>query len=124
MLRVSQEERKRLEEEFVQCAREQFERMFGPDVQEGLRTFTQREDKAMEASSALGRWMIEHHVTGDELAGGAAAEASCPFCGGPSQGGEEEPSTREVECRTGRVSIQRPPRCCGPCRKRFFPSGP
>ena len=55
MLRVSQEERKRLEEEFVQRAREQFAQMFGPDVQSGLRTFAQREDKAMEASSALGR---------------------------------------------------------------------
>ena len=77
---MTQEERERLRAEFLRQASEGFDWMFDPNRQSDMRTFTQREDRAMEIGTGLVRWAIEHHVGGDAQARPSAAEAICPEC--------------------------------------------
>ena len=97
--------------------------MFDPQRQADLRTFTQREDRAMDIGTGLARWAIEHHVGGDVQAKPSTVGAACPQCGGTAQGAGE-PGAREVVSRAGKVPVERPGIHCPCCRRRFFPSRP
>ena len=125
LYRVTNEERERLRAEFLRRASEGFDRMFSPEQQPGLRTFTQREDCAMDIGTDLARFALEHHVDAHEKAKPAEAEPACPECGGhPPSSSETALETREVESRAGRVAIERSGQFCPRCRRRFFPSRP
>jgi len=54
-----------LREEFRARAAEAFDQMFGADGQNGLVTFTEREDRACEATDRLARWLLEEHLALD-----------------------------------------------------------
>ena len=109
--------------EFLAEARQAFDRMFGADGQNGLVTFSEREQRACEVSDALARWLMTEHVAVDPAGG---VEAACPLCGGPmryesaAQGHQE---VRELMTRRGKIQYRRAAARCRRCRKIFFPPG-
>jgi endogenous inhibitor of DNA gyrase (YacG/DUF329 family) len=115
----------RLREEFVGEAKAAFDQMFGQDGQNGLVTFTQREDRACEATDALTRWMVQKHLVQDE-AKEPGVQVECPLCGGPVQHESAQQAAmeqRELQTRRGKVEYQRAARRCPRCRKIFFSAG-
>ncbi len=56
-------EMEQLRREFLVRAQAAFEQMFGADGQNGLVTFTEREDRACEVTDALARWLLEERLT-------------------------------------------------------------
>ena len=115
----------RLREEFRARADQAFDQMFGWDGQNGLVTFTEREDRACEATDALARWLMEEHLALDPAAD-PGAQVACPICGGavhydsPEQA---ELEIREFHTRRGKIEYERAARRCPRCRKFFFPVG-
>lgn len=113
-----------LEQEFMGKAKEAFDRMFGSDGQNGLVAFTQREDRACEATDVLARWLMEKHLDLDP-AGDPGVKVDCPICGGPVEygsAGEAEMEIREFQTRRGKVEYQRAGSRCPRCRRIFFPA--
>ena len=111
--------------EFMAQAREGFDRMFGADGQNGLVTFTQREQRACEVTDALARWLMAEHLTLDPT-GGASMEAACPLCGGPMRyesQAQARQEVRELKTRRGPIEYRRAAARCPRCRKIFFPPG-
>lgn len=111
--------------EFMAQAKAAFDGVFGADGQNGLVTFTQREQRACEVSDALARWLIAEHIQVDP-AGLASVEAACPLCGGPvryASAGQEEQEVRELMTRRGKIEYKRAAARCPKCRKIFFPAG-
>lgn len=114
-----------LREEFRTRADEAFDQMFGSDGQNGLVTFTEREDRACEATDALARWLMEEHLVLDPAAD-PGAQVDCPICGGPvryESPEQAELERREFHTRRGKVEYERAARRCPRCRKFFFPVG-
>ena len=121
----SQAELARLREEFRVRADEVFSRMFGSDGQNGLVTFTEREDRACEVTDGLARWLMEEHLALD-TAGDPGAQVDCPLCGGPVRYDSPEAAAlemREFQTRRGKIEYERAARRCPRCRKVFFPVG-
>ena len=75
----------RRREAFVVQAKTAFDDMFGPDGKNGLVTFTERENRACEATDASARWLLEEHL-GWEEAKDPGVEVDGPICGGPLRG--------------------------------------
>jgi len=120
--RLSEKERAAREAGFLELARVQFRRMFDAEHQPGLRTFTEREDRACEAGDALSRALMEVHLREDELAQPLEVHA-CTKCGRPTvaKGEDDEPPERGVATRRGPVQFARPERTCAVCRRALFP---
>jgi uncharacterized protein with PIN domain len=115
----------RLREEFRVRADQAFDQMFGRDGQNGLVTFTEREDRACEATDALARWLMEEHLALDPAAD-PGVQVDCPICGGPVRYDSPERAEleiREFHTRRGKVEYERAARRCPRCRKIFFPVG-
>jgi hypothetical protein len=122
---MTQDERERLRAEFLRKAAEGFDWTFDPNRQSNMRTFTQREDRAMEIGTGLARWALEHHVGEDVQAKPSAPVGTCPQCGGAARGSEvSEQEAREIQSRAGKVSVGRPGSFCPHCRRRFSSSRP
>jgi len=114
-----------LRKEFLGRADEAFDRMFGSDGQNGLVTFTEREDRACEVTDALARWLMEEHL-GLDGATDPGVQIDCPICGGPVRYDSPEQAeleVRELHTRRGKVECERAARRCPRCRKIFFPPG-
>jgi uncharacterized protein with PIN domain len=110
---------------FLDQAKAAFEQMFGQDGQNGLVTFTEREDRACEATDALARWLLEEHLAWDS-AKEPGVQVDCPICGGPVQHESAEQAAterRELQTRRGKIEYERAARRCPRCRKVFFPAG-
>lgn len=110
--------------EFVSRAGEAFDRMFGADGQNGLVTFSDREDRACEVGDELTRWLMAQHIALDPT-GGASVEAACPICGGPARyesAARAQLELREFQTRRGKVQYRRAAARCPRCRKVFFPA--
>jgi uncharacterized protein with PIN domain len=121
----SQAELARLREEFRARADQAFDQMFGSDGQNGLVTFTEREDRACEATDRLARWLMEEHLALDRAAD-PGRQVDCPICGGPVRYDSPEQAElelREFHTRRGKVEYERAARRCPRCRKVFFPVG-
>lgn len=123
--RRSRAELARLREAFRVRADQAFEQMFGADGQNGLVTFTEREDRACGATDALACWLMEEHLA---LAPAAApgVQVDCPICGGPVRYDSPEQAEleiREFHTRRGKVKYERAARRCPRCRKVLFPVG-
>jgi endogenous inhibitor of DNA gyrase (YacG/DUF329 family) len=121
----SSEELERLRERFLVQAKGAFDEMFGTDGQNGLVTFTEREDRACEATDALARWLLEEHLAQDETKE-PGVKVDCPICGGPVVHDSAEQAAaerRELKTRRGKIEYQRAARRCPRCRKVFFPLG-
>jgi uncharacterized protein with PIN domain len=111
--------------EFLALAGTAFERMFGSDGQNGLVTFAQREERACEVSDELARWLMAEHV-GEDPAGEAGVERSCPICAGPVRYPSAEQARQEVRelmTRRGKIEYRRAAARCPRCRRIFFPAG-
>ena len=110
--------------EFMFRAAEAFDQMFGADGQNGLVTFTEREDRACEVGDELTRWLMAEHVALDPT-GGASVERDCPICGGPARyesAAQAELELREFQTRRGKIEYRRAAVRCPRCRKIFFPA--
>ena len=125
VVKRSAEEMERLRERFLVQAKASFEQMFGNDGKNGLVTFTERENRACEATDALARWLLQEHLGWDE-AKEPGVRADCPICGGPVHHESVEEAAlerRELYTRRGKIEYQRAARRCPRCRKIFFPAG-
>jgi len=114
-----------LREEFRARADQAFDQMFGSDGQHGLVTFTEREDRACEATDRLARWLMEEHLALDSTAD-PGPQVDCPICGEPVRYDSPEQAElelREFHTRRGKVEYERAARRCPRCRKVFFPPG-
>jgi hypothetical protein len=114
-----------LRERFVVRAKATFDEMFGQDGKNGLITFTEREDRACEATDALARWLLEEHLAQDE-AKEPGVRVDCPICGGPVVHESAEQAAwdrRELKTRRGKIEYERAARRCPRCRRVFFPAG-
>ena len=114
-----------LRERFVVRAKATFDEMFGQDGKNGLVTFTEREDRACEATDALARWLLEEHLGQDENKE-PGVKVDCPICGGPVVHESAEQAAverRELQTRRGKIEYERAARRCPRCRKIFFPAG-
>jgi endogenous inhibitor of DNA gyrase (YacG/DUF329 family) len=112
-----------LRERFLVQSAAAFEKMFGPDGGNSLVTFTEREDRACEATDALTRWLLEEHLAQDEKKD-SGVKVDCPICGGPVVHESLEQAAlerRELHTRRGKIEYQRAARRCPRCRKVFFP---
>ena len=110
-------------EEFLSRAGEAFDRMFGSDGQNGLVTFSEREERACEVGDDLTRWLMAQHMALDPT-GGRSVEAVCPICGGPvryESAERAELELRAFQTRRGKVEYRRAAARCPRCRKIFFP---
>lgn len=110
---------------FMAQAGAAFDRMFGPEGQNGLVTFAQREERACQVSDELARWLMAEHLRLDP-AGKASVEAACPLCGGPMRcesAAQARPEVRELMTRRGKIEYRRAAARCPRCRKIFFPAG-
>ena len=124
-VRRSAEEMERSRERFLVQAKAAFEEMFGQDGQNGLVTFSEREDRACEATDALARWLLEEHLALEE-AKEPGVHVDCPICGGPVRHDSAEQAAlerRELHTRRGKIEYERAARRCPRCRKIFFPPG-
>ena len=111
--------------QFLALAETAFTRMFGPDGQNGLVTFAEREERACEVTDELARWLMAEHVAQDR-AGQAGGQPPCPICQGPLQEESARPSppeVRELVTRRGKIAYRRAAARCPHCRKIFFPPG-
>jgi len=110
--------------EFLSRAGQAFDRMFGADGQNGLVTFSQREDRACEVGDELTRWLMAEHIALDPT-GGTSVEVLCPICGGPARYESIDRAKlelREFQTRRGKVEYRRAAARCPRCRKVFFPA--
>jgi uncharacterized protein with PIN domain len=110
--------------EFLSRAGQAFDRMFGADGQNGLVTFTQREERACEVTDELARWLMAEHIALDP-SGPLSVEAACPLCGGPMRyesAAQAEAEVREFQTRRGKIEYRRAAARCPRCRKIFFPA--
>ena len=121
----SAEEMEQLRERFLVQAGAAFEEMFGQEGKNGLVTFTEREDRACEATDALARWLVQEHLSLDE-AKAPGVKVDCPICGGSVVHESAEQAAverRELHTRRGKIEYERAARRCPRCRKVFFPPG-
>ena len=123
MPRITAKELRARRQDFLEEAAKAFDQMLGPDGQNGLVTFEEREDRACDLGDALTRRLLEEHLAAD----GAIdpdEQVLCPICGGPvvCQSPEEvELQPRRVQTRRGPVDFERAARQCESCRRVFFP---
>ena len=99
----------RLREEFRVRADQAFDEMFGSDGQNGLVTFTEREDRACEATDRLARWLMEEHLALDPAAD-PGAQVDCPICHRPVRYDSPEQAAleiREFHTRRGKIEYER-----------------
>ena len=118
-------EMEQLQREFLARAEAAFEQMFGADGQNGLVTFTEREDRACEVTDTLARWLLEEHLALDQ-ATDPGVQVDCPICGGEVRYDSPEQAeleAREFQTRRGKIEYERAARRCSRCRKVFFPLG-
>ena len=111
--------------QFLTLAATAFERMFGPDGQNGLVTFAEREERACTLTDELARWLMTEHVAQDP-AGPAGGAPYCPICQRPLSEESARPTEQEVRelmTRRGKIAYRRAAARCPHCRKIFFPLG-
>ena len=108
-----------------------YERMFCGKSQEGLVTFTEREDMAVSLGKELAAFLLEEHVAADPAKSPAEASTTCcPKCGQPgtlasqkAEKGESRLPKRTLRTRAGDIDIPRERWKCGRCRIVFFSAG-
>jgi len=123
MSQLTSEELRRRRQEFQEQAGEAFDQMLGSDGQNGLVTFSEREDRACDLGDRLTRRLLEEHLSADAEAD-PGGEVTCPICGRPVHCGSPEKAemeTRELLTRRGKVEYERAARRCKHCRRIFFP---
>ena len=110
-------------EAFLAESKQAYARMFGPERQGELKTFSQREICVYEEGRRLSRALLEAHLAQDkECQPGADETAPCPRCqrsSRPVNGSNLE--IRPVTTLVGEVSYPRAKYRCSHCRKIFSP---
>lgn len=110
---------------FLAEAKVAYERMFRPERQGELKTFSQREACVYEEGRRLSRALLAEHLSHQLQEDPAllGETAPCPHCHRECGrvGGVLE--VRPVRTLVGDVSFPRAKYRCPHCRKSFFPSG-
>ena len=132
----------RLRAEWRQKSDAAFARMFAPEHQDQLITFTEREDRAVQVGQDLAGWLITEHAAADPAAqpslaslvsepqgnpGKQVVSWPCPKCQKPGirRTKPEDPLPgRSLTTRAGLVELEREQWQCTTCRVVFFPLGP
>ena len=125
MPRITSVELEARRRDFLKEAGRAFDQMLGTDGQNGLVTFTEREDRACELGDALTCRLLEEQLAADDAAD-PGAEVACPICGRPVRCDDPEKvamENRQVLTRRGKVQYERAARRCDSCRRIFFPRG-
>jgi DNA-directed RNA polymerase subunit RPC12/RpoP len=108
-------------ETFLTEAKQAYARMFGPELQAELKTFSQREVCVYEEGRRLSRALLEAHLARDKDSRPAADKTvPCPRCQHPSRqvkGSSLE--LRPVTTLVGEVAYPRAKYRCAHCRKIF-----
>jgi hypothetical protein len=124
---VSDPSREELRQRFLEHAAAAFELMFGPQHQNQLVTFDQREERACELGRDLTAWLLRTHTNADSQARRVDTRpAPCPRCQRPAQRvttPDEPLPSRAVTSLAGEVTIERERWRCTTCRVVFFPPG-
>ena len=124
---LSTQEREGLREEFLKEAGARFEEMFFEGTLEELVTFTQREDRACDATDKLWQWMMEKHIELDGVMARPEIPSLCPKCKKPGRSREKSEGlpkqNRNVVGRRGGIEFQRDGYACPGCRILFFSGG-
>lgn len=117
-------DREALRERWLLRAGQAFERMFRPEDQDQLVTFTQREDLACALAKELAAFLLEEHVAVDPQVRPAEQQPpACPRCRQPGQrvtGRQEPPPERVLTTGAGAVRLRREQWRCKKCRILFF----
>lgn len=111
-------------EAFLVEARAAYKRMFGPERQAELKTFSQREVRVYEEGRRLARTLLTEHLERsgqDRVLSGEMMP--CPHCQRLCRRVKSAPEVRPVSTLVGDVSFARFKYRCEPCRKSFFPGG-
>jgi uncharacterized protein with PIN domain len=112
---------------FLAEAKQSYARMFGPERQAELKTFSQREVCVYEEGRRLSRVLLETHLEQEhESEPQAEGTVLCPRCNKVSQRVENaSDEVRPVTTLVGEVSYPRAKYRCRHCRKIFsVGSGP
>lgn len=111
--------------EFLAGAKVAYERMFRPERQSELKTFSQREVCVYEEGRRLSRALLAEHLSHRLQEGPAplGETATCPHCHRECRRVGSELEVRPVSTMVGEVSFPRAKYRCRHCRKSFFPSG-
>lgn len=120
-------ERERLRQQWLQQAEAAFDILFEGQRQDQLATFEQRESLTSSLGRELANWLLEQHLADDPAARSAPDHvAHCPRCHGPGVRYDpaEQPPPRTLTGRSGEVTFRRERWRCPTCRVAFFPSGP
>jgi hypothetical protein len=123
--KLSPSQIERLRQEFRRETDKTFDQMFGPDGQNGLVTFNEREDRACQEGDRLTRWLLQEHLAADASAD-PEEQVDCPLCGRPVSSAspkEVELEERKIKTRRGEIHFERAARRCTHCRRIFFPVG-
>lgn len=107
---------------FLKLAAETYDRMM-VEEQEGMITFTQREDRVLEVGAKLEQALIEAHLVRELKEQEESRTQPCPDCQKPSVL-KIKARTRRLQTRIGPVSVSRAIYYCRCCRRSFSPSGP
>lgn len=101
-----------------------YERMFRPERQGELKTFSQREVCVYEEGRRLSRTLLAEHLARRLQECAPSGETvPCPHCRRACGREAGEPEVRPVSTLVGDVSFPRTKYRCRHCRKSFFPSG-
>jgi len=119
---LRRKDREDLREQFLQHAGKAFERMFGEANQDGLVTFTEREDMACLLGEELAAFLLEKHAAADrQVRPSDKQPPCCRKCQQPGQRvAKSQLQERELRTRAGEVRLRREQWRCKKCRILFF----
>jgi hypothetical protein len=114
-----------LRQRFLEQAGAAFDLMFDATLAEGLVTFDQREQRALELGQQVILALLEQHAQDDPAANpGPDQLPPCPRCQRPGRRvtppGRPLPARALTTC-TGEVTLRRAQYRCTTCRVVFFP---
>lgn len=114
------------EETFLNKARDVYRSVFDADQQDQLITLTQRENRILEKTAELERWLLEQHLAADSARTFDAINVRvtcCPKCHKPGVPEKEDLVPRRIKTRAGKHQFERCKYKCQACRLVFFPLG-
>jgi hypothetical protein len=125
---LRRKDREALRERWLLRAGQAFERMFAEANQDGLVTFTEREDMACLLGEELAAFLLEEHAAADsQVRPLEKGPPSCPKCQAPAarvRQPNEKLSERGLTTRAGEIKLRREQWRCGKCRVVFFSARP
>ena len=121
---LRRKDREALRERWLLRAGKAFERMFAEANQDGLVTFTEREDMACLLGKELATFLLEEHAAADgQVRPSEKQWPCCPKCQKPGERvtkRNEKLLERDLTTRAGEIKLGREQWRCPKCRILFF----